>query len=79
MQNLPICRLSDFPVSAKLSSLHSSRHYFHHDYVTLFLKVISSGLEKQSIQSRLRGKKEICEEISPEVVGCCSRREEGAI
>lgn len=69
MQNVPICHLSVFPISAKLLSLHSFLHCFHHDYVTPFSQVISPGLEKQSIQSRLREeemekkKREICEEI----------------
>lgn len=62
VQKSPMCSLCVFPISTKLSSLHSFLHYFHHDYVTPLLHVISPGLEKQSIQSRLReegrGKKE---------------------
>lgn len=61
-----------------------SRHYFHHDYVTPFLQVISPGLEKQSIQSRPReeekGRKKgrFEREISPEVVGVLRGEEKKA-
>ena len=73
-----MCSLSDFPIAGEISHFNPSSTVFSVIMWPPFLQVISPGLEKQSIQSRLcetgGGKKEIWEEISPEVVGRCQKK-----